>query len=44
MHLLWCRVFVVMVVVVVAVAVAAVVAVVAAAGGCRWGVHMYLLK
>ena len=44
MHLLWCRVFAVMVVVVVAVAVAAVVAVVAAAGGCRWGVHMYLLK
>jgi len=29
---------------VVAVAVAVVAAVVAAAGGCRWGVHMYLLK
>ena len=42
MHLLRFRVFGVMAVVAVAVAVAVVVVV--AAGGCRWRVHMYLLK
>jgi len=42
MRLLRFRVFGVMAVVAVAVAVAVVV--VAAAGGCRWRVHMYLLK
>jgi len=41
-HLLQFQVFGVMAVVAVAVAVAVVVVV--AAGGCRWRVHMYLLK